>query len=257
MAGSRPAVRTDRQGTTLVVVLDRPEARNAVNQAVADGIAAALEDLDADPALAVGVLTGTGPGFSAGMDLAALLEGGRSSVGDRGFAGMIRRSAEKPLIAAVEGFALAGGLEIALACDLIVAAEGARLGIPEVKRSLVAIGGGLLRLPRRVPQGVAAEMALTGDPISAERGYECGLVDRLAPPGEALAAALELAAAIGRNGPQAVRASKRILREQVDWPERDFWERQAEIAEPVMGSEDAREGSRAFLERREPVWSGR
>jgi enoyl-CoA hydratase len=167
---------------------------------------------------------------------------------------MIRYSSEKPLIAAIEGFALAGGLEMALACDLIVAAAGARLGIPETQRSLVAIGGALLRLPRRVPFGLASELAFTGQPISAERGHEAGLVDRVAAPGEALAVALEIAAAIGRNGPAAVRASKRVLREQFDWPEEEFWERQAEIAEPVMTSADAMEGARAFVERREPRW---
>jgi enoyl-CoA hydratase len=254
MAGSGTPVRSERHGTTLVIVLDRPEARNAVNQAMAEGIAAALETLDADPELAVGVLWGEGPGFSAGMDLREIQEGGRSSVGERGFAGIIRYSSEKPLIAAVEGFALAGGLEVALACDLIVAGAGARLGVPEVQRSLVAIGGALLRLPRRVPWGLASELALTGEPISAERAYEAGLVDRVAPAGEALEVALELAATIGRNGPAAVRASKRVLREQLDWPEAEFWDRQAEIAEPVMRSEDAMEGARAFVERREPKW---
>jgi len=254
MAGSGTPVRTERRGRSQVIVLQRPEARNAVNQAMAEGIAAALEELDADPKLAVGVIWGEGPGFSAGMDLREIQEGGRSSVGERGFAGMIRYSSEKPLIAAIEGFALAGGLEVALACDLIVAAEGARLGIPETQRSLVAIGGALLRLPRRVPWGLASELAFTGEPISAERGYEAGLVDRVAPPGEALDVALEIATAIGRNGPAAVRASKRVLREQLDWPEEEFWDRQAEIAEPVMRSEDAMEGARAFVERREPRW---
>jgi enoyl-CoA hydratase len=254
MAGSGTPVRTERRGRALVIVLQRPEARNAVNQAMAEGIAAALETLDADPELAVGVIWGEGPGFSAGMDLREIQGGGRSSVGERGFAGIIRYSSEKPLIAAIEGFALAGGLEVALACDLIVAGFVARLGVPEVQRSLVAIGGALLRLPRRVPWGLASELVLTGEPISAERGYEAGLVDRVAPAGEALDVALELATAIGRNGPAAVRASKRVLREQVDWPEEEFWERQAAIAEPVMQSEDAIEGARAFVERREPRW---
>lgn len=254
MAGSGSPVRCERHGRALVVVLQRPEARNAVNQAMAEGIAAALEELDADPELAVGVIWGEGPGFSAGMDLREIQEGGRSSVGERGFAGIVRYSAEKPLIAAIEGFALAGGLELALACDLIVAGVGAQLGIPETQRSLVAIGGALLRLPRRVPFGLASELAFTGQPIGAERGYEAGLVDRLAPAGAALAVALEIAEQIGRNGPAAVRASKRVLREQRDWPEADFWDRQAEIAEPVMTSEDAMEGARAFVERRPPRW---
>lgn len=256
MAGSGPPVRSERRGRALVIVLDRPQARNAVNQAMAEGIAAALETLDADSELAVGVLWGAGPGFSAGMDLREIQEGGRSAVGERGFAGIVRYSSEKPLIAAIEGFALAGGLEVALACDLIVAAAGAQLGLPEARRSLVAIGGALLRLPRRVPFGLASELAFTGEPIGAERAYEAGLVDRVAPPGEALAVALELAAAIGRGGPAAVRASKRVLREQADWPQAEFWDRQAAIAEPVMRSADAMEGARAFVERRQPRWRG-
>jgi enoyl-CoA hydratase len=161
------------------------------------------------------------------------------------------------LIAAIEGFAVAGGLEIALACDLIVASRGAKLGIPEVKRSLVAAGGGLLRLPRVLPRNIAMELALTGDPILAERGFELGLVNRLAEPGEALASALELAEQIAVNGPLALAASKRILGESVDWPEDEFFERQGEIAGPVMSSEDAREGATAFAEKRAPVWQGR
>jgi enoyl-CoA hydratase len=161
------------------------------------------------------------------------------------------------LIAAIEGFAMAGGLEIALACDLIVAARGARLGVPEVKRSLVAAAGALLRLPRVLPRSVAMELALTGDPIDAERGYELGMVNRLTEPGQALDAALELAEAIAANGPLALAATKRILTESVDWPQSEFFARQGEIAGPVMGSEDAREGAKAFAEKRAPVWKGK
>ena len=168
-----------------------------------------------------------------------------------------QRASVKPLIAAVEGFAVAGGLEVALSCDLIVASRGARLGIPEVKRSLVAAGGGLLRLPRVLPRTIAMELALTGDPISAERAYELGLVNRLADPGGALAAALELADAIAVNGPLALAATKRILTESVDWPDSEFFARQGEIADPVMTSDDAREGATAFAEKRAPVWQGR
>jgi enoyl-CoA hydratase len=251
------AVLSERRGRTLVVTINRAEKRNAVNQAVADGIAAALEGLDADPGLAVGVLTGAGGGFSAGMDLVAINEGSRSAVGDRGFAGIVRRPPEKPLIAAVEGFAVAGGLEIALACDLIVAGRSARLGIPEAKRSLVAIGGALMRLPRRVSEGLAREMALTGDPIDAERAYAAGLVDRLAEDGEALGVAVELAERIGANGPLAVAASKRVLDQQGAWAPEEWWERQAELTEPTMRSDDAREGAAAFVEKREPSWTGR
>jgi enoyl-CoA hydratase len=250
-------VLTERRDRVLLVTLNRPEARNAVNRALAEGVAAALDELDADDALAVGVLTGAGAGFSAGMDLKAFVAGERPYVEGRGFAGIAQRAADKPLVAAVEGFAVAGGLEIALACDLIVAARGARLGIPEVKRSLVAAAGALRRLPLRVPYGVALELALTGDPIDAERGFELGLVNRLAEPGGAVEAALELAGAIATNGPLALAASKRILQAQADWSEDEFWTRQGEIAGPVIGSEDAREGATAFAEKRAPVWRGR
>jgi enoyl-CoA hydratase len=250
-------VLTERRDRVLLVTLNRPEARNAVNRALAEGVAAALDELDADDALAVGVLTGAGAGFSAGMDLKAFVAGERPYVEGRGFAGIAQRAADKPLVAAVEGFAVAGGLEIALACDLIVAARGARLGIPEVKRSLVAAAGALRRLPLRVPYGVALELALTGDPIDAERGFELGLVNRLAEPGGAVEAALELAGAIAANGPLALAASKRILEAQADWGEDEFWTLQGEIAGPVFGSEDAREGATAFAEKRVPVWRGR
>jgi enoyl-CoA hydratase len=252
-----PPLLTERRDGVLLITLNRPEARNAVNLAVAEGVAAALDELDGDPGVTVGVLTGAGPGFCAGMDLKAFVAGERPFVQGRGFAGIVRRGSRKPLIAAVEGFAVAGGLEIALACDLIVAARGARLGIPEVKRSLVAAGGALRRLPRRVPYGVAMEMALTGEPIAAERGYELGLVNRLAEPGGAVQAAIELAGAIAANGPLALTATKAILERQADWAEDEFWDRQGEIADPVFGSEDAREGAIAFSERREPVWTGR
>jgi enoyl-CoA hydratase len=251
------AVLTEHRDRVLVITINRPDQRNAVNAAVAQGIAAALDELDATPELSIGVMTGAGKGFCAGMDLKAFVAGERSYVGDRGFAGITRRASVKPLIAAVEGFAVAGGLEVALACDLIVAARGAKLGIPEVKRSLVAAGGGLLRLPRVLPRNIAMELALTGDPILAERGFELGLVNRLAEPGGALDAALELAEQIAQNGPLALAASKRILTEAVDWPEAEFFERQGEIAGPVMGSEDAREGATAFAEKRPPVWKGR
>jgi enoyl-CoA hydratase len=251
------AVLTERRDRVLVITLNRPDQRNAVNAAVAQGIAAALDELDATPELSIGVMTGAGKGFCAGMDLKAFVAGEKSYVDDRGFAGITRRASVKPLIAAVEGFAVAGGLEVALACDLIVAARGAKLGIPEVKRSLVAAGGGLLRLPRVLPRNIAMELALTGDPLLAERGFELGLVNRLAEPGGALDAALELAEQIAQNGPLALAASKRILTEAVDWPEAEFFERQGEIAGPVMGSEDAREGATAFAEKRAPVWKGR
>jgi enoyl-CoA hydratase len=250
-------VLTERRGGVLLVTLNRPDARNAVNTALAEGIAAALDDLDADSELTVGVLTGAGKGFSAGMDLKAFVAGARPWVGDRGFAGIVQRSARKPLIAAVEGFAMAGGLEIALACDLVVASREARLGIPEVKRSLVAAAGALRRLPQRLPLNVAMEMALTGDPISAERAHALGLVNRVTEPGGAVDAALELAAAIARNGPLALDATKEILLRQADWTEEEFWREQGELVAPVMSSDDAREGATAFSEKRDPVWKGR
>ena len=251
------AVLTERRGRVLLVTINRPDQRNAVNAAVATGIAAALDELEGDAGLSLAVITGAGKGFSAGMDLKAFVAGERPYAGDRGFAGIVARPADKPLIAAIEGFAVAGGLEVALACDLIVAARGARLGIPEVKRSLIAAGGALMRLPRTLPRNVAMELALTGEPIDAERGYELGLVNRLSEPGEALSAALELAEAISANGPLALAATKRVMVESGDWPDREFFERQGEIVGPVMSSEDAREGAIAFAEKRPPVWKGR
>src|SRR3954464_13367591 len=214
----QPAVLTERRDGVLVITINRPEVRNAVNAAVAEGIAGALDELDGDDALAVGVLTGAGgflPGgggfFCAGMDLGAFVKGESPWYGDRGFAGIAQRGARKPLIAAIEGFAVAGGGAAALACALIVAAEGAKLGIPEAKRSLVAAGGALLRLPRRMPYHAVMELALTGDPWPAERFHEFGLVNRLAEKGEALDVALDLAASIVKNGPLALIASQADL----------------------------------------------
>jgi enoyl-CoA hydratase len=251
------AVLTEADGGVLLITLNRPDQRNAVNAALANGVAEALDRLDDDDELQVGILTGAGKGFSAGMDLKAFVAGESSFVEHRGFAGIVQGPPRKPIIAAIEGFAVAGGFEIALACDLIVAARGARLGIPEVKRSLVAAGGALLRLPSRIPYHLAMELALTGDPITAERAAEYGLVNRLAEPGEAVAAARELAAQIAANGPLALIASKRILVEAPGWSAEEAWRRQAEISGPVFGSDDAREGATAFAEKRDPVWKGR
>jgi enoyl-CoA hydratase len=250
------AVLTERRGRVLLITLNRPDARNSVNAELAHGIADALEELDGDDELQVGVLTGAGKGFCAGMDLKAFVRGESPHVEGRGFAGITQRSADKPLIAAIEGFAVAGGLEVALSCDLIVAARGAKLGIPEVKRSLVAAGGALLRLPRRIPYHAAMEMALTGDPISAERGHELGLVNRLADPEHAVDVALELADAIARNAPLALAASKRIVVESPGWDENEAWVKQGEIAGPVFVSRDAQEGATAFAEKRDPAWKG-
>ncbi len=256
-AASAPAVRTERRGSVLLITIDRPEVRNAVNAAVAEGVARALDELDSEDALSVGVLTGAGGFFCAGMDLGAFVKGESPWFGDRGFAGIAQRASVKPLIAAIEGFAVAGGFEVALACDLIVAARGAKLGIPEAKRSLVAAGGALLRLPRRMPYHVVMELALAGDPLPAERFHEFGVVNRLAEPGSAVDVALELAASISRNGPLAVAASKKILQEQFDWSTAEMFERQGAISGPVFVSEDAKEGAAAFKEKRDPVWQGR
>jgi enoyl-CoA hydratase len=252
-----PAVLTERRDRVLLITINRPQARNAVDLAVAEGIAAALDELDDDDALALGILTGAGGYFSAGMDLKAFADGRRPWVEGRGFAGIVRRAARKPLIAAIEGFAVAGGFEVALACDLIVAARGAKLGLPEVKRSLVAAGGGLLRLPRRMPYHALMELALTGDLLPAERFHELGVVNRLAEPGQAVEVALELAARIVPNGPLGLTASKEIIEQSQDWPLDEMWDRQAAISDPVFASEDAREGATAFAEKRDPVWRGR
>jgi len=250
-------VLTERRGNVLLITLNRPQVRNAVNAALAAGVAGALEELDGEDSLSVGVLSGAGGFFCAGMDLGAFVKGESPWFGDRGFAGIAQRSARKPLIAAIEGFAVAGGLEIALACDMVVAAKGAKLGIPESKRSLVAAGGALLRLPRRMPYHVVMELALTGDTLPAERFYEFGLVNRLTEPGGAVDEALELAAALAKNGPLALIAAKQILQEQFDWSSAEMWEKQGAIAGPVMISEDAKEGASAFKEKRDPVWKGR
>jgi len=241
----------------LVVTIDRPETRNAVNQEVAEAVAAAMERLDADPDLRVGVLTGAGGTFCAGMDLKAFVRGERPIIPGRGFAGLVERGPDKPLIAAVEGYALAGGFEIVLGCDLVVAAEDATFGIPEVRRGLVAAGGGLLKLPRRIPYHQAMELALLGNHIPAVRARELGLVNRLVPTGTALAAALELAAEVTANGPLAVAVSKKIVQGALAWSDDEQWERQGELAGPVSASDDAREGATAFAEKRPPRWTGR
>jgi enoyl-CoA hydratase len=247
----------ERGDGVLTVMLNRPEVRNAINAATARAVAAALDELDASQDLSVAVLTGSGGMFCAGMDLKAFLAGERPTVPGRGFAGLVERPPRKPIIAAVEGAAVAGGFEIALACDLIVAAENARFGLPEVQRGLVAAGGGLLRLSRHVPYHLAVEWALTGDYVSAAEARAAGLVSRITAPGDALAQAVELARRIARNGPLALAATKRVLAECQDWTSAEAFARQREITEPVRESADAREGARAFVEKRAPQWQGR
>ena len=252
-----PKVLVERDAGVMTITISRPEVRNAIDEETARGLAAALEELDPDPVLRAAVLTGAGGTFCSGMDLRAFLAGERPSIEGRGFAGLVERPPDKPLIAAVEGAAVAGGFEIALACDLIVAAADARFGLPEVKRGLVAAGGGLLRLPRRVPYHLAMEWALTGEYISAERAAQVGLVNRVVEPGTAAACAAELARAIAANGPLAVAATKRIIVESPEWPRAEEFARQRAINEPVRASQDAREGALAFREKRAPRWQGR
>lgn len=251
------AVLVEVRDNVLVMTIDRPEARNAVNAAVAQGLAAALDQLDSEPGLFVGVLTGAGGTFSSGMDLKGFLRGESPVVEGRGLGGLTQAPPRKPLIAAVEGWALAGGFEMVLACDLVVASREARFGLPEVKRSLVAGAGGLLRLPQRLPYHLAMELALTGEPMGADIAYQHGLVNRLVDPGQALAGALELAATIAANGPLAVAATKEILRRSLDWTEDEGWKQQMDVMGPVFGSEDAREGAVAFAEKRPARWQGK
>ena len=250
-------VRVERRGGVQVITINRPEARNALDRAVAEGVAAAVDELDGSDELRAGVLTGAGGTFSSGMDLKAFLRGETPAIEGRGLCGITRTPPRKPLIAAVEGWALAGGFELVLACDLVVAARTARFGVPEVKRSLVAAGGAALRLPRRVPYAVALEMLLTGEPVDAERAHAVGLVNRVVDEGSAVEAAVELATLIAGNGPLAVAASKQIAAAASDWTLEEGWRRQDAIVAPVFASEDAREGATAFAERRAPEWRGR
>ena len=250
-------VLVERRGAVQVVTINRPAARNALDAAVARAVAAAMDELDADDGLRAGVLTGAGGTFSAGMDLKAFLRGESPAIPGRGLCGITQTPPRKPLIAAVEGWALAGGFELVLACDLVVAARTARFGVPEVKRSLVAAGGAALLLPQRVPRAVALEMLLTGEPVDAGRAAAVGLVNRLVDEGGAVDAAVELATAIAANGPLAVAATKQVVVSAPAWAPGEAWARQEEIVRPVFGSEDAREGSTAFAERRTPVWRGR
>ncbi len=250
-------VLVDSSDGICTITINRPEARNAMTLAAAKAIAAALDELDSRDDLRIGILTGAGGNFCAGMDLKGFLRGERPSLPDRGFGGLTRKPPRKPLIAAVEGYALAGGFELVLACDLVVASESAQFGIPEVKRGLAAAAGGLVRLPRQLPYRIALELALTGDMFPAKRAYEYGLINRLVPPGEALAAAKKLALTISANGPLSVAASKRVIIESQDWSSGEVWDKQASLTEHVFTSADAREGSAAFAEKRKPVWQGR
>ena len=251
------AVTVEYGDGVIEITINRPEARNAINGAVRTGISEALADLDGRDDLAIGILTGAGGTFCAGMDLKAFLAGELSGEPGRGMAGLTPVQPRKPVIAAIEGYALAGGCELALACDLRVAAENATFGIPEVKRGLVAGGGGLLRLPRLIPPTIAMELALTGDFFSATDAQRYGLVNALTAPGEAMAGARALAARITANGPLAVAATKEIITKAADWTFEEGWDGQQTILGPVFASQDAREGARAFAEKRPPQWTGR
>lgn len=247
----------DRHDGLMVVTINRPEVRNAVNRDVAERVAAAMDELDGDSSLRVAVLTGANGVFSSGMDLKAFVSGELPVVEGRGLAGFTESPPAKPLIAAVEGYALAGGFEIAISCDLVVAARDAVFGIPEVKRGLVAAGGGLLRLPKQIPQRIAMQMALTGEPVDASRAFELGLINQVSAPGEALAGARALAARIIENGPMAVAISKQVINAATEWGEFEMFARQQAIIAPIITSEDAREGAIAFTEKRKPAWTGR
>nr|WP_247714962.1 crotonase/enoyl-CoA hydratase family protein [Qipengyuania mesophila] len=246
---------TSEEDGILVVTINRPEAKNAMTKAAAEGIAAAMDRLDSDDSLRVGILTGAGGTFCSGMDLKGFLRGESPSIEGRGFGGIVQKPPEKPLIAAVEGYALAGGLELMIACDLVVADAGAKFGIPEVKRGLVAAAGGVMMLPDQIPERIAMELALTGDFITAARAYELGLINRVTD--DALAGAKDLAKSIVANGPLAVRVSKQVIKQSRGWPMDERYTRQTQLIAPVFVSEDAREGAAAFAEKRAPNWKGK
>jgi enoyl-CoA hydratase len=249
-------VTTERDGPVWVITICRPEMRNAIDRATSEAIAQAMDELDSDPDLRVGILTGAGGHFCSGMDLKAFLRGERVELPGRGLAGIIETPPRKPLIAAVEGYALAGGCEIALACDLMVAADNAQFGLPEVKRGLMAGSGGLMRLPQRIPRQIAMHYALTGDLMPAVEARQWGLVNQLTAPGEALAAAKVLAQKIAANAPLAVQISKQVVAESLHWPADERFQRQNALLETIIHSNDAHEGVLAFSEKRPPVWTG-
>jgi enoyl-CoA hydratase len=257
MSDEKQAVLVEARDGVQIITINRPAARNALNGDVARGIAAAIDELESSDELRVGVLTGAGGTFCSGMDLKAFLTGDMPVVEGRGLGGITQAPPRKPLIGAVEGWAVAGGFELLLACDMVVAAETAKLGVPEVKRALVAGAGAALLLAQRIPEAIALELLLTGEPISAQRAADLGLVNRLTAEGGALDGALELAAMIAANGPLAVAVTKQIARSASDWTQEEGWKRQDELMQPVFTSEDAQEGATAFAEKRPPVWKGR
>jgi enoyl-CoA hydratase len=250
-------VLTERHHGVLTITINRPAQKNAINREVAIQLASALDLLDSDPTLSVGVLTGAGGTFSAGMDLKAFASGQTPILPDRGFGGLTRAVVRKLWIAAVEGWALGGGFEMALACDLIVAAQDAKFGLPEVKRGLIAGEGGVIRLPQRIPYHVAVKVLLTGEPLSAVDATQYGLVSELTASGSALAGAQELAQRIAANAPLALAKVKAVLRETQGLNDTEAFKRQAENASSLLDTDDAHEGALAFAEKRAPVWRGR
>lgn len=256
MGGADNAVLFEKGDGLGIITINRPAARNAIDRDAALGIAAAIEEIESDPQIRVGIVTGAGGTFCAGLDLKAFLRGDVVKFPKGGFAGLAEAVIAKPMIAAVEGYALAGGFELALACDLIIASSEARFGLPEVKRGLVARSGGMVRLPRQLPYRIAMELALTGDLVPAVRLAAYGLINRVVDPGSALDAARELAGTIATNGPLALAVTKRVIRDSQDWDSREMFARQNELTEPVFSSADAREGALAFAEKRAPVWQG-
>ncbi|MBY8863402.1 crotonase/enoyl-CoA hydratase family protein [Nocardia sp. CA2R105] len=257
---SADLILTDRRGDgqhIFVITINRPERRNSFDSTTARAMEAAIDEFESDDSLRVAILTGAGPTFCAGQDLKAAAVGDFGVSERRGGFGVMQRPPRKPLIAAVEGDALAGGLELCLACDLIVATESTRMGLPESARALIAAGGGLFRLPQRIPFNIAMELALTGKPLPASEFHRLGLVNRLAEPGAALTEALALAADIVAAGPLSVTASKQIVKHSYEWTDEQAWVEQMTYAKPVMESEDTQEGLRAFAEKRAPQWKGR
>ena len=252
------AVEIERSGQVGIIRLNRPEARNAVNGDLATGVEAGLDEFEADDEIQAVIITGNGKTFCAGADLklVAAGRGAEMATAKGNFAGIVTRDYPKPLIAAVHGAALAGGFEIMLSCDLVVAADDTKFGLPEVKRGLFAAAGGLIRLPKRIPLAVATELAITGDPITADRALQLGLVNRVVPADQVLDAALELAGRIAANGPLAIRNSLKMVREAANLDEEQAWPRNIELAMEVFASKDSIEGATAFAEKREPRWTG-